>query len=182
MRATKFIAFAVVPFLPFALSACSLDAKSTSTGASGANERLQRKPPRGRVEAGTTKILKESGSFESLDLSDNQYRKMGECMTGRLYDQATAFTLNGLASGKQDFQIAVKDRQILEKAATECAGQASAQIADPDKNADPDKSTNPNKNADPDKSTNPNKGTDPDKSTNPSSTDGPNQDSNSSRQ
>ena len=104
MRAAKFIAFAVVPFLPFALSACSLDAKSTSTGASGANERLQRKPPRGRVEAGTTKILKESGSFESLDLSDNQYRKMGECMTGRLYDQATAFTLNGLASGKQDFK------------------------------------------------------------------------------
>lgn len=149
MRAARFLAFAVVPFLPFALFACSLDAKSTSTGTSGAAERPQRKPPRGRVETGTTKILKESGGFGSLDLSDDQYRKMGACMTGRLYNQATAFTLNGLASGKQDFQIAVKDRQILEKAAAECASQVSAQIANPDKGANPSPTVGPSQSSDP---------------------------------
>ena len=149
MRAARFIAVAVVPFLPFALSACSLDAKSTSIGAPGADGGLQRKPQRGRVEAGTTKILKESGGFGSLDLSADQYRKMGACVTKRLYDQATAFTLNGLASGKQDFQIAVKDRQILEKATAECASQASAQIANPDKGANPSPTVGPSQSSDP---------------------------------
>ena len=167
MRAARFIAVAVVPFLPFALSACSLDAKSTSIGSPGADGGLQRKPQRGRVEAGTTKILKESGGFGALDLSADQYRKMGACVTKRLYDQATAFTLNGLASGKQDFQIAVKDRQILEKATAECASQASAQITNPDKNPDQDKSTDPAKGPDSDKGTVPspnggtNQGSDP---------------------
>ena len=135
MRAPRFSALIAIPLIALPLSASGINGKATSASTSktdttqSSSKLKESKPPREKVIKGITKIIMDAEEFKPFNLSTGQYKKIGSCITDRVYGQATEFTLKSMASGKSDFVIAVKDQKTLETATIECAKQASDEIA-----------------------------------------------------
>lgn len=87
-------------------SSSSAPSSSTSSSSSASNPD---KPSKSDVETGYSKFLQEVAKGSGQTLDETAVKKMGPCVVGKVYDQASAATLKTMASGDLKKLIEVKN-------------------------------------------------------------------------